>query len=98
MARQTPVKADGLIVWQGKRVNDIWSFGSSLATAEVKWANSTAGPKFVVTADFSKIELHVPSKTEKVDLLKLDVVPNVTICDPVTGATQKVDLVIQRKG
>lgn len=98
MARQSPVRDDGLIVWAGKKLNDLWSFVSSLATAEIKWATSTDGPKIIVAPDFSKVEIHVPSKTDRIDINKLDIIPNVTICDPTTGQTQTVDLVIQRKG
>lgn len=96
MARQKVAEDDGLIVWIGKKLNDLWSTLSSLATAKIEWATSSDGPKVIVAPDFSKIEIRVPSKTDKIDILKLDIVAGVEICDPATGQTRKVNLVIQK--
>lgn len=93
MARQRVAPDDGIPIWSGKKLNDLWSTLSSLATAEIKWAADATGPKIIVAPDYSKIEIHVPSKTSKIDILKLDT-RTVTICDPATGATEQVKMVI----
>lgn len=96
MPRLAPYKDDALVVVTGAWMNNVVSFLASLGKAELKFASGTDGPAVITTMDFSKVEIHTPSKTERVDLMKFDLVSGVTICDPVTGATRKVNLVIQR--